>query len=66
MKLLIIQCPLASCHFLLLRNKYSPQHPVQKNTLNICSSLNVRNQEDAPYCGDRDQHNTVSNKYYVK
>jgi hypothetical protein len=30
MKLLIMQSSPASCHFLFLRSKYSPQHPVLK------------------------------------
>jgi hypothetical protein len=38
---------LASCHFTPFRSMYSPQHPV--NTLNMCSSLNMRNQVSHPY-----------------
>jgi hypothetical protein len=38
MKLLIMWVSPASCHFLPLRSKYSPQHPFS-NTLNLRSSL---------------------------
>jgi hypothetical protein len=38
----------ASCHFIPLRPKYSPQHRVF-NTFNLCASLNVRNQVSYPY-----------------
>jgi hypothetical protein len=41
MKLLTMQYSPTSHHFLPLRSKYSPQHPFS-NTLNICSSLSVR------------------------
>jgi hypothetical protein len=36
MKLLIMQSSSASCHFLPLRSKYSPQHPVLKHP-QICA-----------------------------
>jgi hypothetical protein len=36
MKLLIMQFPLVSRHFIPPRSKYSPQHPVS-NTLSLCS-----------------------------
>jgi hypothetical protein len=45
MKLLNMQFSPASCHFILLRSKYSPQLPVLK----LCSSLNVRDQVSHPY-----------------
>jgi hypothetical protein len=45
---LIIQFSSASYYFILLRSKYSPQHPVLK-TLGLCSSLNVRDQVSHPY-----------------
>jgi hypothetical protein len=47
MEFLIMQFSLASCHVIPLRSIYSPQHPV--NTLNMCSSLNMRNQVSHPY-----------------
>jgi len=37
----------ASCHFLPLRSKYSPQHPVFKH--NLCPSPSVRDQVSSPY-----------------
>jgi hypothetical protein len=43
MKLLIMQFSPLSRHFIPLRSKYSPQHPV------LCSSLNVRDQISHPY-----------------
>jgi hypothetical protein len=39
MKLLIMQFPPISRHFIPPRSKYSPQHPLL--TLSLCSSLNV-------------------------
>jgi hypothetical protein len=45
MQLLIMQFSPTSCHFIPLRSKYSPKHPV----LNLCSSLNVRDQFSHPY-----------------
>jgi len=52
MKLLITQSTRTSHHFLSLRSKYSPQHPVLKclhppphtHTHTVCSSLSVREQ----------------------
>jgi hypothetical protein len=44
MKLFRMQFFPFSCHFIPLRSKYSPQHPVFKNQLSLCSSLNVRGQ----------------------
>jgi hypothetical protein len=38
----------ASHHFLPLRSKHSPQHPVLKY-LHLCSSLSVRDQVSHPY-----------------
>jgi hypothetical protein len=35
MKLLIMQFPPLSCHFIPLRTKYSPQHPVLKHPFRI-------------------------------
>jgi len=51
MKLLIMQSSPASCHFLLLRSKYSPQHPVLKKPPSVlcCSSRSVRDQVSSPY-----------------
>jgi hypothetical protein len=43
MKLLIMQTSPAYLHFLPLRFKYSAQH-LFTNTLNLCSSLCVRDQ----------------------
>jgi hypothetical protein len=40
MKLLIVQSSSASCHFLPLRSKYFPQHPVLEHPQSIFS----------PYC----------------
>jgi hypothetical protein len=48
MKLLIMQSSAASCHFLPLSFKYSPQHPVLKS-LNLYSSLTVRDKVSYPY-----------------
>jgi hypothetical protein len=39
MKLLIMQFSPASCHFIPLRSKYSPQH-LFSNTLSLCSRQN--------------------------
>jgi hypothetical protein len=39
MKLLIMQFPPTSCHFISLRSKHSPQYPVLKHPQSICSSL---------------------------
>jgi hypothetical protein len=47
MKLLLMQFPSTSGHFISLRSKYSPQHPFW-NTLSLCSSLNVRDQVSHP------------------
>jgi len=47
-KLLIMQPSRASRPFLPLRFKYSPQYPVLY-TLNLCSSLSVRDQVSHPY-----------------
>jgi hypothetical protein len=47
MKVLIMQFSPASCHFISLRSKYSPQRP--SNTFSACSSLNVREQVSHPY-----------------
>jgi hypothetical protein len=41
MKLFVMQFSPPSRHFIPLRCKYSPQHPVL-DTINLCSSLNVR------------------------
>jgi hypothetical protein len=35
MNLLIMQCPPISLHFISLRNKYSPQHPVLKRPQSV-------------------------------
>jgi hypothetical protein len=35
MKLLIMQSSPASCHFLSLKSKYSPQHPVLKHPQSV-------------------------------
>ena len=37
-----------SCHIVPFRSKYAPQHPIL-NTLNLCSSRNVRNQVSHPH-----------------
>jgi hypothetical protein len=42
MKLLIMQFYPASCHFILLRSKYSPQHPVLKHTQSAFFPLRER------------------------
>jgi hypothetical protein len=49
MKLLIMEFSSISRHFfsLIVRYKYSPQHPVLK-TLSLCSSPNVRDQVSHP------------------
>jgi hypothetical protein len=44
-----MQLPPFPCYFILHRSKYSPQHPVLKNTLSLCSSINVRDQVSHPY-----------------
>jgi hypothetical protein len=49
MKLLVMKFPPISRHFIPPRSKYSPQHPILKNTLGLCSSLNVRDQVLHPY-----------------
>jgi hypothetical protein len=46
-KLLIMQSSPASRQLLPLRFKYSPQHP-DSNTLSLCSSLSVRDQDSHP------------------
>jgi hypothetical protein len=46
-KLLIMQSSPASCHFLLLRSKFSPHYPVLR--LSLCSSLSVRDQVSHRY-----------------
>jgi hypothetical protein len=46
MKLIIMQFS-PTYHFIPLRSKYSPQHPVL--TLSLCSSLNIRDQVSHPY-----------------
>jgi hypothetical protein len=43
MKLLIMQFSQTSCHFISLRSKYSPQHPVLKHPQSMFP-LNVRDQ----------------------
>jgi hypothetical protein len=48
MKLLIMQFSLASCHFIPLRCKYFPQHPILKHPQQ-CSSLTVQDQVSHPY-----------------
>jgi hypothetical protein len=48
MKLLIMQSSPISRHFLPFRSKYSPQH-LFSNTINLCSSLSVRDQVSNPY-----------------
>jgi hypothetical protein len=48
MKLLIMKFSPISRHFMSLRTKYSPQHPVLKHP-SLLSSLNVRNQVSHPY-----------------
>jgi hypothetical protein len=48
MKLLIMQLPPISRHFISLRFKYSPQH-LFTNTLSLYSSLNLRDQAPHPY-----------------
>jgi hypothetical protein len=47
MKLLIMQSSPASCHFLPIMSKYSPHHPIL--SLNLLSSLSVRDQVSHPY-----------------
>jgi hypothetical protein len=47
MKLLTIQFPPISRHFIPLWTKYSHQHPVL--TLSLCPSLNVKDQVPHPY-----------------
>jgi hypothetical protein len=47
MNLLTMQFPPTSHHFISLRSKYSPQHPVLKHSL--YSFLNVRDQVSYPY-----------------
>jgi hypothetical protein len=42
MKLLIMQSSPVSCHFLPLRYKYSPQHPVFKHPQSIVLDLGTR------------------------
>jgi hypothetical protein len=49
MKLLTVQLPPFSCHFIPLLFKYCSHNPVLKHSLNICSSLNVRDQVSHPY-----------------
>jgi hypothetical protein len=39
----------ASHHFIPLRSKYSPEHPVLSNTLNLYSSPSVRDQVSHPH-----------------
>jgi hypothetical protein len=48
MQLLIMKFSPTTCHFIPLRSKYSPKHPFS-NTLNLCSSLNVRDKVSHPY-----------------
>jgi hypothetical protein len=55
MKLLIMQSSPASRHFLPLRSKYSPQHPVLKQP-QLCSSFSVIDQVQHEY---KKQVNTV-------
>jgi hypothetical protein len=47
MKLVIMQFPPISHHFISIGSKYSPRHPVL-NTLSLCSSLNVKDQVSHP------------------
>jgi hypothetical protein len=46
---LIMQFSPTSYHFISLRSKYSPQHPVLRYPHSLCSSLNVRDQVSHPY-----------------
>jgi hypothetical protein len=48
MQLLIMQFSPTSCHFIPLMSKYSPKH-LFSNTLNLCSSLNVRGKVSHSY-----------------
>jgi hypothetical protein len=45
---LIIQSSPASHHFLPLRYKYSPQHPLLRH-LNLCSSFSMGDQVSYPW-----------------
>jgi hypothetical protein len=46
MKLLIVKFLPFSCYFIPLRSKYAPQNP---ESLSLCFSLNVRDQDSHPY-----------------
>jgi hypothetical protein len=49
MKLLITRFSPSSCHFIPLRSKYSPQHPVLKHHRSMFLYVNAREQVSRPY-----------------
>jgi hypothetical protein len=57
MKLVIMSFYPASCHFILLRSKYSPKDPVLKHP-HLCPYLNERGQVSHPY-------KTTDYTYYI-
>jgi hypothetical protein len=54
MKLLIMQSSPASCHFLPLRSKYSPQHPVLRHHQSVSFP------QDERYSFTSEQHDSYS------
>jgi hypothetical protein len=54
MKLLIMKFSSASCYFLPLGSKYSPQRPIFKHCQCVCSSLIFRCKVSHPYKTSRE------------